>query len=596
MGLTDLFRSGRAPDSVVARRWDSDAGGDRNLTWADFGRDVASLHARLKDGAPGPWLLVTEDAYAFTVGLFALWHSGRWAVCPPNHQPGTLHQLQTSTAGIVSDRPDWFPDGATLHALAGADAGVPLDDPASWPALDADAPALQLFTSGTTGEGKPISKSLRHLDVEAQVLETLWGERVGDAEIFGTSSHQHLYGLSFRIMWPLFAGRPFRSDVYLHTRELVPRMLASGRCALASVPTHLKRMVRQPDIEDLRAACRTTFSSGGMLPAETAREWREAFGEAPIEILGSTETGGVAWRQDPGGSAGSPSWTALPRVDVSLDERGGRLRVRSPFVSAGDDDGGFTMGDRAEIGPDGGFRLLGRADRVVKVAEKRLDLARMESDLRANPLVDEVALLLLEQDNDARVAAVVVPTADGRAILDEAGRTVLGRVLSESLANDWDRVLLPRLWRTVDALPENAQGKTTTAALQRLFHGSDRTPSSPDRPTVLDEHVAEDSIEQLCAVPQELRCLPDHFPGFPIVPGVMQVDWALDLATTLFGSVLDVREIGALKFRAPLGPGVTFRLKVERTGRETVAFRVWNDDHEFASGRARVASGGGPAA
>jgi 3-hydroxymyristoyl/3-hydroxydecanoyl-(acyl carrier protein) dehydratase len=110
---------------------------------------------------------------------------------------------------------------------------------------------------------------------------------------------------------------------------------------------------------------------------------------------------------------------------------------------------------------------------------------------------------------------------------------------------------------------------------------------------VLDEHVDEDSIEQLCVVPEDLSCLPDHFPGLPIVPGVMQVDWALDLAATLFGGTLDVREIGALKFRAPLGPGGQFRMKVERTGRETISFRVWDERHEFASGRARIASPGG---
>lgn len=593
MGLSDLFANERDPQSVVARRWDSDAGGERSFVWQDFRSDVARLRAKLEVEQDGAWLLVTEDAYAFAVGLFALWHSQRFAVCPPNHQPGSLLQLQTSTSGVVTDRPDWFSSGSILDALSPASAGdgSPGTD---WPALSLAAPAVQLFTSGTTGEGKPVSKSVGHLHAELEQLEALWGERLGGAEVFGTASHQHLYGLIFRVLWPLCARRPFRSDIFLHTRELVPRMLASGDCALASVPTHLKRMVRQPGVTDLLGCCRSTFSSGGMLPRETALDWAEAFGEAPIEVLGSTETGGVAWRIERQTDAlAGAAWTPLPGVSVSREEHGGQLRVQSPFVSTGDAQGSYTMGDRVSMLPDGTFQLEGRSDRVVKVAEKRLDLEKMESALRANSLVEDVVLLLLEQDSDARVAAVLVPTEEGRTILEEAGRTVLGRILTESLATDWDRVLLPRLWRTVQHLPENEQGKTTTRALEALFNVAPNQTAAPDRPTVVEEHVDEDSLEQLCAVPDDLQCLPNHFPDFPVVPGVMQLDWALELASTLFGRTLDVREIGALKFHAPLGPGVRFRMRVERTSRDSLSFRIWNDEHEFTSGRARIAAAAG---
>ena len=53
-----------------------------------------------------------------------------------------------------------------------------------------------------------------------------------------------------------------------------------------------------------------------------------------------------------------------------------------------------------------------------------------------------------------------------------------------------------------------------------------------------------------------------HFPGQPILPGVVQVDWALRLGAELFGPLGDFRALEHLKFQATIGPeeAVTLRL------------------------------------
>ena len=169
------------------------------------------------------------------------------------------------------------------------------------PALDPELQALELFTSGTTGAGKSCAKTLAQLEVEVDWLESRWGAAIAGARIFCTASHQHLYGLLFGLLWPLCAGRAFQADGLLHGPELFPVMRASARCALASVPSHLRRMAEREDAATLRDCCAMTFSSGGPLAPETADRWRAALGAPPTEIFGSTETGGVAWRvQDPG--------------------------------------------------------------------------------------------------------------------------------------------------------------------------------------------------------------------------------------------------------------------------------------------------------
>jgi acyl-coenzyme A synthetase/AMP-(fatty) acid ligase len=113
---------------------------------------------------------------------------------------------------------------------------------------------------------------------------------------------------------------------------------------------------------------------------------------------------------------------------------------------------------------------------VLKIGEKRLSLPDMEARLREHPLVESAALLPLEQGGEVRVAAVVVLNAAGDAELAALGRRALGAELRGALAREWDRVLLPRAFRFVAALPEDAQGKVTVSLLTRLFAASSGPP------------------------------------------------------------------------------------------------------------------------
>jgi acyl-CoA synthetase (AMP-forming)/AMP-acid ligase II len=554
------------------------------ICWGDLLTDVAALRARLAREPEGAWVLLTEDAYAFAVGLFALWHSGRHALSPPNHQPGSLRTLQTRAAGVLSDRPDWFAEGACLHPLLDGDADA---NPGLLSPLDRDALALELHTSGTTGGEKPVTKRIRHLEDEVAELAASWDALVEGAAIFATASHQHLYGLLFGVLWPLASGHSFQSHHFLHVGEAVPRMRERGRCVLASVPTTLKRLVRHASASELKGVCGTVFSSGGPLPRETAHEVAGLLGHAPIEVLGSTETGGIAWRaQEP--ELADPPWTPFPSVRVSRDAELGVLRVRSPFVSVSEDTEGFATNDRVTLRPDGRFSLHGRADRVVKVGEKRLDLGRMESQLRGHAYVEELALTTVDRNGALRVAAAVVPSEQGWQALAREGRLGFGRALRHELGDAWDPVLHPRHWRMVDQLPVNTQGKLTKDALEQLFDVRESAGAMPDRPELLEEFRGPDFVERACVVPGDLACLPGHFPGAPVVPGVLQLDWALEMAAALCDGTPQVTEIESLKFSQPLRPGDAFRIQVRAVAPDRLELRIWGEKGENGRGRVRI--------
>lgn len=464
--LTGMLDRDRDPDGVVAWRGDG-RGGDRAVSWGEFRRAVAVVRDEVAALPPGPVALATDDAFAFAVGLFAAWHAERVAVCPPNTQPGALEALRDLVTATLSDVGVVVPGRPVISTEPGRDRALP--SPGAFGSLSAEAPAIELFTSGTTGRGKAVAKRVAHLECEVQALDSEFGEQVGDAPVLGSASHQHLYGMLFRVLWPLAAGRPFDARVLLHAEELAPRLASHGPCAFASVPAHLKRLAGRDGLEGLAGRCRIVFSSGGPLDAETARSWERAGGHAPLEIFGSTETGGVAWRRQGAAAESPPAWTPLSVVRVTRDEPDGRLRVASPFVSLGEAGEGFAMGDRIELLSDGRFLTRGRGDRTLKIGQKRLSLPAMEERLLEHGWIDAVALLPLERGGEQRVAAVAVLSSEGRAALAGRGRREVRLALADALAEEWERILLPRAWRFVDALPEDAQGKVTVDGLRSLF-------------------------------------------------------------------------------------------------------------------------------
>ncbi len=462
--LSRLLAEERPAGERVA--WRSGYSGvDREVCWDEFRSQVASLERVIAALPRGRVALYTADSYALALGLFAIWHAGRIAVCPPNGQPGTLEALSDLVIASVSDGPGAVPGRPLIAPEA---PGVAPSQRESGSPLPPEAVAVELFTSGTTGRGKAIAKTLAHLEREVQNLEEELGPRVGAAPVLGSASHQHLYGMLFRVLWPLAARRPFHARAFLHAEEILTRARAHGHCALASVPAHLKRVAESESFVPLAQLCRVVFSSGGPLAPDTAEQWERAVGEAPVEIFGSTETGGVAWRQQGRGRAGA-AWTPFPAVRVAKDAADERLRVHSPFASLGDEGTGFAMGDRVRLLADGRFVTLGRADRVLKIGEKRLSLPDMEERLLEHAWVEAVALLPLERKEEMRVAAVVVLAEPGREVLAARGRRALRLALADSLAREWDRVLLPRIWRFVEALPEDPQGKVTLRCLRELF-------------------------------------------------------------------------------------------------------------------------------
>ena len=566
--LSRLFADNRPADRLVA------VTGGETIGFARFRADVAGNAARIRRAGGRRGLLVTQDAYWGAVGLFALLHAGAEAILPPNAQPGTIAGLAGAWDILLCDQPRPGDENVLMLEPGGEGASPGPLDPAA---------PVTVFTSGSTGEAKRIAKTLALLEREAATLDRVLGSLVpAGATVHGTVAHQHVYGLAFRLCWPLASGRVIAGPAH-ELWESALSALAAGD-ALVTSPAHLSRM-EGIGLTDPARRPSLVLSAGAPLAEVPAEHATTLFGVPVTEIFGSTETGAIALRHR---SSPDPAWRPLPGITVEADGAG-LLRVRSPFVAG---DGLFEGADRIAPAGGGGFRLLGRADRIVKIEGKRVSLTEVEARLRALPEVaDAVAVSL--PGPAPRLAAAVVPSGEGAARLAEVGAFRFGRQLRRALAATQEPAGLPRHWRFLDALPSGPLGKQRHADIASLFEDTASMDPIPHRPTEPDPTEPDiratrplpDGLELDLFLPASLAQLEGHFPNMPIVPGVAQIDWAAKLAARHLGAGDGVARNFQVKFRRVTVPDATVTLTLRHiAARRRLTFEYRSADEVLTSG------------
>ena len=419
-------------------------GAERRLR--DLVAAAASLAAHLGRLDGERWALNLSDGFELTAALVGCWAAGRTPVVAP--------------ATLLATLPS-----AALDGVIESDGGAPPSPRRIlWRELEptreplppiAQRAALVLYTSGSTGVPKEAGRRLVNIEAELGALEAVFGAGLSKRRVLATVSHRHVYGLLFRILWPLLERRPFATFDCEYPEQLLGDAADGG--VLISSPAMLKRIGHLPERS---GRWRAIFSSGGFLPPEAAADVARVLGAEPIEVLGSTETSGVAWR-----TPSSAGFELLPSVEVraSADQL---LEVRSPFAGV---DGWQSMGDRVAFRADGRFELLGRVDRVAKIEDKRVSLSEIERRLLEHAYVSDAVAVALEDDARQFVGAVVELTPAGVEALAARGKRAVGTALRASLRGRIDAVALPRAFRFPASLPVDAQGKKQIATLVALF-------------------------------------------------------------------------------------------------------------------------------
>lgn len=94
-----------------------------------------------------------------------------------------------------------------------------------------------------------------------------------------------------------------------------------------------------------------------------------------------------------------------------------------------------------------------------------------------------------------------------------------------------------------------------------------------------------DSVYLQLFVPAELEYFKGHFPGNPILPGVVQVHWALQYSQLYLKTPYTIKKLEAVKFRNLILPSMLLHLNLALTANGKLQFRYDHEEEQMSSGR-----------
>ena len=103
-------------------------------------------------------------------------------------------------------------------------------------------------------------------------------------------------------------------------------------------------------------------------------------------------------------------------------------------------------------------------------------------------------------------------------------------------------------------------------------------------PPLTSETLAADGLRWTFIVPPDLPFFEGHFPGHPILPGVVALAWMLQAAERLLARPLGAVELLNVKFQVVIPPGaeLTLTVDVKTGGRLQAAIRSEAGTHASA--------------
>jgi acyl-coenzyme A synthetase/AMP-(fatty) acid ligase len=375
----------------------------------------------------------------------------------------------TEPALIVCDERN-----ADTLAAAGRSDGVLLvpgpeltaGEPVAGETLEPDAPCLITFTSGTSGEPRPVLHARRYLDGQALQAEHWLDARPGGL-VWCTAASGWSKSARNVFIAPWLRG----AAALLHDARFDPaerlELLARERVdVLCMAPTEYRAIAKRVALAPV-PGLRGLVAAGEALNPEVLGAWHEATGLWIRDGYGQTETGQLTGMPLGAPARAGSMGRALP--GLALDVVDGEL-VADPatvptffsrYLDAEPHRGPWRTGDRVTRDDDGFYSFVGRTDDVIISAGYRIGPFEVESALVAHPAVAEAAVVAAPDDERGSVVRAVVVLRDGYAPSAE-----LTRALQDHVKDQTAPYKYPRRVDYAAELPKTASGKIRRAALR----------------------------------------------------------------------------------------------------------------------------------
>ncbi|MDI9653131.1 AMP-binding protein [Burkholderia cenocepacia] len=559
---------------------------DRTIAWRDgspvtvraFVADVARVAAALPAG--GHVFNVCRDRYRFAVSLCAALVAGKISLLPSTHTPEMVRQLASFApdAFCLHDAPDCAID-LPRFAYPDAAPGEPAADaPFAVPQIDAARIMAYVFTSGSTGAPVPHRKTWGFLvgcvRAAAERLGLLDGRA---ATLIGTVPAQHMYGFESTVLLALIGGLAFSNRQPFYPSDIRDELDALPQPrVLVTSPIHLRALLSAGHALP-RAAL--VLSATAPLSEKLACEAEAALDAPLVEIYGSTETGQIATRRTSQGAA----WERFP--DIRLDARDapdGDDSGPTVWVSGGHVEAPVPMGDALELLGDGRFLLHGRKADLVNIAGKRTSLAYLNHQLNAIAEVVDGVFFMPDEAAPAHGDTALEPVT--RLVALVVAPTLSAADLQRALRERIDPAFMPRPLVFVDALPRNETGKLPRDVLAALVAQHARATDATPTPPAGRDPARTPSSALAFTIAADHPALPGHFPGHPVVPGVVLLDHAIHMIGAAMNRPLHAWRLGSAKFLSPVAPGEPLDLAYDAAASGAIRFTVRTGSREVATG------------
>lgn len=306
--------------------------------------------------------------------------------------------------------------------------------------------SMIFFTSGSTGNPVGALKTKKHLEEEVKVLTKLF-ENKNINKVVLTVPFVHIYGMLFGLLYPLLNNIDIVLKEHFLPNDLLN--LIDDNSLVVTTPLYIKALNKISSQKDLSKAI--FVSSTAPLDALNAKEFKDKFNTDIMQIFGSTETGGIAYKLND-----ESLWTPMPEVEIKTNENN-ELKVVSPFVSTTlyenefkDINGIMQTFDYIEKENEK-FKLVGRSSQILKIAGKRYSTIQIENILEEVEEINKALVFVSSNEDSLREEKLDITI--------ESSKEFSSKEIKKILQNRLSNLKFSLSLKYVDKIPTSSVGK-----------------------------------------------------------------------------------------------------------------------------------------